>query len=39
VDAIVKNVAANQDRFSNLVLEIVGSDAFQKRRGKQGDEP
>jgi hypothetical protein len=39
VDTIVKNVAANQDKFSVLVLEIVNSDAFQKRRGKQGDEP
>jgi hypothetical protein len=39
VDTIVKNVSANQDRFSALVLEIVNSDAFQKRRGKQGDEP
>jgi hypothetical protein len=39
VDIIVKNVAANHDRFSALVLEIVNCDAFQKRRGKQGDEP
>ena len=39
VDTIVRNVAANHDKFSGLVLEIVGSDAFQKRRGKRGDEP
>lgn len=39
VDIIVKNVAANHDSFSALVLEIVNSDAFQKRRGKRGDEP
>jgi hypothetical protein len=39
VDIIVKNVAASHDRFSALVLEIVNCDAFQKRRGKQGDEP
>lgn len=38
VDRIVKNTAANQDRFSALVLEIVGSEPFQKRRGKSGDE-
>jgi hypothetical protein len=39
VDAIVRNTATNQDKFSALVLEIVNSDAFQKRRGKRGDEP
>jgi hypothetical protein len=39
VDTIVRNVAANHDKFSALVLEIVNSDAFQKRRGKRGDEP
>jgi hypothetical protein len=39
VDTIARNTAANHDRFSALVLEIVNSDAFQKRRGKQGDEP
>jgi hypothetical protein len=39
VDTIVKNVAGNHDKFAVLVLEIVNSDAFQKRRGKQGDEP
>lgn len=39
VDTIVNNVKANHDRFSVLVLEIVNSDAFQKRRGKRGDEP
>ena len=39
VDTIVRNIAANHDKFSGLVLEIVNSDAFQKRRGKRGDEP
>jgi Protein of unknown function (DUF1592)/Protein of unknown function (DUF1588)/Protein of unknown function (DUF1587)/Protein of unknown function (DUF1585)/Protein of unknown function (DUF1595)/Ca-dependent carbohydrate-binding module xylan-binding/Cytochrome C oxidase, cbb3-type, subunit III len=39
VDVIVRNLAANHDRFSVLVLEIVNSDPFQKRRGKQGNEP
>jgi len=39
VDTIAQNVKANQDTFSALVLAIVQSDAFQKRRGKQGDEP
>ena len=39
VDTIVRNVSANHDNFSSLVLEIVNSDAFQKRRGKRGDEP
>ena len=39
VDTIVRNTAANHDKFSALVLEIVQCDAFQKRRGKRGDEP
>jgi hypothetical protein len=39
IDTIVRNTAANHDQFSALVLEIVNSDAFQKRRGKRGDEP
>jgi hypothetical protein len=39
IDTIVRNLAANQDTFSTLVLEIVNSDAFQKRRGKRGDDP
>jgi hypothetical protein len=39
VDTIVRNLTANHDTFSALVLEIVNSDAFQKRRGKRGDEP
>ena len=38
VDVIVRNLAANHDRFSVLVLEIVNSDPFQKRRGKRGNE-
>ena len=32
VDTIVRNTATNQDKFSALVLEIVNSDPFQKRR-------
>jgi hypothetical protein len=39
VDTIVKNMKANHDTLTVLVLEIVNSDAFQKRRGRQGDEP
>jgi hypothetical protein len=39
VDTIVQNVKANRDTFAALVLEIVNSDAFQKRRARQGDEP
>lgn len=39
VDGIVKNVEASGDRFAGLVLEIVRSDPFQKRRGKREDEP
>ncbi|MBS0263948.1 MAG: DUF1592 domain-containing protein, partial [Planctomycetes bacterium] len=39
VDTVVRNTAGNHDKFSALVLEIVNSDAFQKRRGKRGDEP
>ncbi|MFN0051634.1 MAG: DUF1592 domain-containing protein [Planctomycetales bacterium] len=35
IDRITHNVAANHDRFSALVLEIVLSDPFQKRRGKE----
>lgn len=38
VDTIVQNVKTNHDTFSALVLEIVNSDAFQKRRGKKGEE-
>ncbi|MSR60192.1 MAG: DUF1592 domain-containing protein [Planctomycetaceae bacterium] len=38
VDQIARHVAANHDKFSALVLEIVQSDPFQKRRGKSGDE-
>jgi hypothetical protein len=32
IDQIVRNISANHDRFSSLVLEIVRSDPFQKRR-------
>ena len=38
VEQLTKNVAAKEDKFSALVLEIVNSDPFQKRRGKSGDE-
>ncbi len=33
VDEIVRNVTQNDDRFSALVIGIVKSDSFQKRRG------
>lgn len=33
VDGIVKGAAADDDRFSRLILEIVLSDPFRKRRG------
>ncbi len=39
VDTIVNNVKTNHDKFAALVLEIVNSDAFQKRRGRQEGEP
>jgi hypothetical protein len=39
VDTIVRNLTANHDTFTVLVIEIVNSDAFQKRRGKRGDDP
>lgn len=37
VDDIVKGVAQDGDRFSAVVLHIVNSDPFQKRRAKRGD--
>jgi hypothetical protein len=37
VDDITKTLAQNGYRFSALVLEIVKSDPFLKRRGKRGD--
>jgi hypothetical protein len=36
LDQIVKNTAGGDYRFSRLVIEIVKSDPFQKRRGKGG---
>jgi len=39
VRTLVQNIESNHDTFSALVLEIVNSDPFQKRRGKRGDEP
>ena len=33
VEKIVKDVTADQYRFSRMVLEIVKSDPFRKRRG------
>ncbi len=37
IDEVARNVAREQYQFTSLVLEIVKSDAFQKRRGmKQG---
>ncbi len=37
VDQIANAVARNGDKFSSLVIEIVKSDPFQKRRGKRGN--
>jgi hypothetical protein len=34
LDDIVKSAAADQYKFSRLVVEIVKSDPFLKRRGK-----
>jgi hypothetical protein len=34
VDRIAQTLAANQYKLSTLILEIVNSDPFQKRRGK-----
>jgi hypothetical protein len=36
VDQICSRVAKDDYRFSRLVIEIVNSDPFQKRRGKRG---
>jgi hypothetical protein len=35
VDEITAALAKNQYKFSSLVLEVVKSDPFQKRRGKK----
>jgi hypothetical protein len=39
VNQMVRNIETNRDTFSAVVLEIVSSDPFQKRRAKRGDEP
>jgi mono/diheme cytochrome c family protein len=36
VEQITRNLAKDRNRFSALVIEIVKSDPFQKRRGKRG---
>ena len=36
VDEIARNLARAQYKFSALVIQIVKSDPFQKRRGQQG---
>ena len=36
IDAIARNLARHGYKFSGLVLEVVKSDPFQKRRGKRG---
>ncbi len=36
VDDITTALAKNDHKFSCMVLEIVKSDPFQKRRGKRG---
>jgi hypothetical protein len=38
LDDIASDLARNDYRFSSLVLSIVTSDAFQKRRAKRADE-
>jgi hypothetical protein len=35
VDSIAENLAKQQYRFASLVIEVVKSDPFQKRRGKR----
>jgi hypothetical protein len=35
VDGIAENLAKQQYRFTSLVIEVVKSDPFQKRRGKR----
>lgn len=37
LDEITGKLKAGQDRFSSLVLAIVASDAFQKRKGKRSE--
>ena len=37
VDDIVRATQANRDSFSSLVLAIVNSDPFQKRKGKRSE--
>jgi hypothetical protein len=37
VDEVVKKSAAGQDRFSAMVLAVVQSDPFQKRKGKRSE--
>jgi hypothetical protein len=37
VDAICRKLADGRDTFSRLVIDVVGSDPFQMRRGKPGD--
>ncbi|MCI0703769.1 MAG: DUF1588 domain-containing protein, partial [Planctomycetia bacterium] len=37
IDDIVKGVRSDGDRFSSLVLAVVKSDPFQKRKGKRSE--
>ena len=37
VDEVVKRTTAGGDRFSALVLAVVQSDPFQKRKGKRSE--
>ena len=37
VDQIAESVAKSGNKFSSLVIAIVTSDPFQKRRGKRGN--
>ena len=38
LNEIMRNVEQNDDRFSSVILGIVNSDAFLKRRERRGDE-
>ena len=37
LDELVAKLSKNGDKFSDLVLGIVESDPFQKRRGKRSE--
>ena len=37
IEQIAANLAKQKYRLSSLIIEIVKSDPFQKRRGQKGD--